>query len=71
MKLKVDENLPAEIADDVRALGHDAMTVIEQGMSGVDGRRLMARAKEGSRLLMTLDTIRQIAARYCRSCASS
>ena len=39
MKLKVDENLPAEIEDDLRALGYDAMTVIEQGMSGVDDRR--------------------------------
>ena len=27
MKVKIDENLPAEIAADLRALGHDAMTV--------------------------------------------
>ena len=36
MKLKIDENLLAEIADDLRALGHDAMTAVEQGMTGVD-----------------------------------
>jgi hypothetical protein len=33
MKIKIDENLPVEIADDLRALGHDALTVVDQRMT--------------------------------------
>lgn len=55
MKLKLDENLPAEIADELRVLGHDAMTVVEQGMTGVDDDRLMAGVEEESRIFMTTD----------------
>jgi hypothetical protein len=32
MKFKIDENLPAEIKDDLLAAGHDALTVVEQGL---------------------------------------
>ena len=45
MKVKIDENLPAEIADDLRALGHDAMTVVDQGMAGIPDEQLMVRAE--------------------------
>ena len=55
MKFKIDENLPAEIADDLRALGHDAMTVVDQGMAGFDDARLMVRVEDESRVLMTMD----------------
>lgn len=55
MKVKIDENLPAEIADDLRALGHDVMTVVDQGMAGIDDERLMARVAEKSRIFMTMD----------------
>jgi hypothetical protein len=34
MKFKVDENLPAEIAVDLRGSGHDADTVFDQGLVG-------------------------------------
>ena len=34
MKFKIDENLPAEIADDLKAAGHDADTVGDQGLAG-------------------------------------
>ena len=34
MRFKIDENLPAEIAEDLCALGHDAKTVFDQDMSG-------------------------------------
>lgn len=55
MKFKIDENLPAEIADDLRALGHDAMTVVDQGMAGFDDALLMVRVEDESRVLMTMD----------------
>ncbi len=32
MRFKVDENLPAEVAEALRALGHDADTVEEEGL---------------------------------------
>ncbi len=55
MKIKIDENLPVEIADDLRALGHDAMTVVNQGMAGIDDERLMARVEAESRVFLTMD----------------
>jgi len=55
MRFKIDENLPAEIAQDLRSLGHDAMTVVDQEMTGVDDERLKIRVQEESRILMTMD----------------
>ncbi len=55
MKIKIDENLPVEIADDLRALGHDAVTVVDQGMAGIDDERLMARVEAESRVFLTMD----------------
>ena len=54
MKVKIDENLPAEIADDLRDLGHDAMTVVDQGMAGIDDERLMSRVEGEFRVFMTM-----------------
>jgi predicted nuclease of predicted toxin-antitoxin system len=34
MKIKLDENLPAQLADNLRALGHDVQTVPEEGLAG-------------------------------------
>ena len=34
MKFKVDENLPVELAEFLRNEGYDAITVIEQNLSG-------------------------------------
>ena len=34
MKFKVDENLPAEIRDDLRDMGHDADLVSDEGLTG-------------------------------------
>ena len=55
MKVKIDENLPAEIGADLRDLGHDAVTVVDQGMAGIDDDRLMFRVEEEFRVFMTLD----------------
>jgi predicted nuclease of predicted toxin-antitoxin system len=55
MKIKIDENLPVEIADDLRALGHDALTVVDQRMTGIDDEGLMARVEEESRVFLTMD----------------
>lgn len=34
MDLKIDENLPQEVADMLRAAGHDARTIHDQQMVG-------------------------------------
>lgn len=36
MKWKLDENLPSELADDLRAAGHDADTVLGESIAGTD-----------------------------------
>ncbi len=55
MKFKIDENLPVEIAEDLRVLGHDAMTVDEQSMAGLDDKSLMVHVGNESRVFMTMD----------------
>ncbi|MGO9262748.1 MAG: DUF5615 family PIN-like protein [Bryobacteraceae bacterium] len=34
MKFKLDENLPIDLVTDLRALGHDADTVVDEGLGG-------------------------------------
>jgi len=34
MKFKVDENLPADLLDDLRVAGHEAETVPKEGLTG-------------------------------------
>ena len=50
MKFKIDENLPVEIAEELRVLGYDALTVVEQDMAGINDERLMAHVEEESRI---------------------
>ena len=55
MKFKLDENLPTQLVEDVSALGHDAETVVDEGLSGEpDGVILRAATTEG-RALVTMD----------------
>lgn len=55
MKFKIDENLPAELASDLRAMGHDADTVVDEGLGGTSDGILMNVTREESRVLMTMD----------------
>ena len=55
MKFKIDENLPAELAGDLRQLGHDAATVIEEKLGGADDLTVVAAANAEGRVLLTLD----------------
>ncbi len=56
MLFKIDENLPAEIAENLRAAGHDAMTVANQGMKGFADPTAIAVCNSEGRILVTLDT---------------
>lgn len=55
MKFKVDENLPGELAAELRTLGHDADTVFDEGLAGVLDPALMDAASRENRILLTLD----------------
>lgn len=55
MKVKVDENLPHEVADLFRQAGHDAATVDEEGLGGKSDAVVASFVKREERLLVTLD----------------
>ena len=54
-RLKVDENLPREIADLLNAHGYDAVTLLDQGWSGVADDDLWERIQAEGRWLVTAD----------------
>ena len=55
MRFKVDENLPAELADDLREAGHVADTVSAEGLAGFADAAIVEAAREEARVLVTLD----------------
>lgn len=56
MKFKIDENLPAEIRDDLRAMGHDAELVSDEGLTGSPDEVLLEHMRREKRAVPTLDT---------------
>src|SRR5258708_4357624 len=55
MRIKVDEDLPAEASELLTAAGHDAPTVREQGMGGWKDGPLLTAVQSESRFLVTAD----------------
>jgi predicted nuclease of predicted toxin-antitoxin system len=55
MKVKVDENLPAGLAELLRAANHDVATVPEEALGGAKDPILRAAVTKEDRLLMTFD----------------
>ena len=55
MKFKLDENLTLELATDLCDLGHDADTVIDEGLRGATDPTVVDAAFAGDRILLTLD----------------
>jgi predicted nuclease of predicted toxin-antitoxin system len=55
MLFKVDEYLPVEIAGLLSDLGHDAKTINDQRLQGVNDRALLERCDNEKRTLVTLD----------------
>ena len=53
MRLLLDEHYANEIAEALRAAGHDAVTVAERGLMGTDDETLLALASSESRALLT------------------
>ena len=55
MKVKLDENLPTELLDDLRAAGHEADTVRDEGLAGAPDTVVLGRVRDDRRVLLTLD----------------
>lgn len=55
MGFKVDENLPVEVADKLRASGHNAATIVDQHMVGAVDPMVANVCKSEDRALITLD----------------
>lgn len=55
MKFKGDENLPGELVAELRASGHEADTVFDEGLAGTKDPVLVSVAKAEGRILLTLD----------------
>jgi predicted nuclease of predicted toxin-antitoxin system len=55
MKIKLDENLPASLADKLRQLGHDVDTSADEGLEGRPDSDIWQAAQATQRLLMTQD----------------
>ena len=55
MRFKIDENLPAEVAGDLRAWGYEAETVAGEGLAGAADGTVLERARTEGRVLLTLD----------------
>ena len=56
MRFKLDENLPVELADMFREVGHDALTVLDQDLMGAQDSDIAAVCMREDRILVTFDT---------------
>ena len=59
MALYADENFPLRVVEELRRLGHDVITAYEDGRANrsVTDRRLLERATEVGRALLTLNRL--------------
>jgi predicted nuclease of predicted toxin-antitoxin system len=55
MRFKVDENLPIDVAEILRANNHDAMTIFDQEMVGQPDLKVASVCRAEERVLVTLD----------------
>lgn len=55
MRIKLDENLPVQIAASLKLLGHDAHTVREEGLDGSRDEQIWQAAQREKRFLVTQD----------------
>ena len=55
MRFKVDENLPMEVAQLLREAGHEATTVLDQHLGGVDDLTIASICQQEGPALVTLD----------------
>ena len=56
MRFKLDENLPAELAELFRQAGHEAVTVLDEGLGGASDPDVASTCVREHRAIVTLDT---------------
>ncbi len=55
MRIKLDENLPIQLKDLFTESGHDASTVLDEGIGGATDSRVASVCHAEKRILVTLD----------------
>jgi hypothetical protein len=55
VKFKLDENLPVELLDDLRAAGHEAESVPAERLTGAEDSVLLDHVRREGRVLLTMD----------------
>lgn len=55
MKIKLDENMPKQLAGILASLGHDVDTVVQEGLAGHVDPDIWERAQQEGRFLITQD----------------
>jgi hypothetical protein len=55
VRFKLDENLPVELLDDLRAAGHEADVLRDEGLTGAADDVVLALVRRENRVLLTLD----------------
>jgi len=55
IRIKVAEDLPAEVADLLQAGGHDVRTVVQEGLTGAHDDQVWGAAQQEGRCLLTAD----------------
>ena len=55
MRFKLDENLPVELLDDLRAAGHEADGLRDEGLIGAPDNVVLDLVRRENRVLLTLD----------------
>lgn len=55
VRIKLDENMPAELALDLRRLGHDVHTVRDEALEGTPDDRLWTAVQSEQRFFITQD----------------
>ncbi len=55
MKIKLDENIPRGISSELRSLGHEVHTVLDEELGGESDDRIWAAAQREGRFLITQD----------------
>jgi predicted nuclease of predicted toxin-antitoxin system len=55
MQFKLDENLPPSAAELLRSLGHDVMTVYDQGLQSCIDPEVLAACQGEGKILLSLD----------------
>ena len=55
MKIKLDENIPSDLSNSLRALGHDVHTVHAENLTGSSDHEIWEAAQREARFLITQD----------------